>query len=184
MPSSLFLIRPLSKRSFSICSYPPALCDDYTLETKPYDPSTGQFHWLHTIVGNAKAFILGTFPMNSSLKREYRFLGASAMAPSKSMAQNIGILSSFSGPYSLSAIIIVSSIFSSGPLSIIRSYSHSIYRSRKARAESKKALRKNTFFALLAAYSRLNPIHYQQNSALKSVESDKKQVAVLTTRNM
>lgn len=48
-------------RSDDYCSYPPALCDDYTLETKPYDPSTGQLHWLHTIVGNAKAFILGTY---------------------------------------------------------------------------------------------------------------------------
>lgn len=42
-------------------SYPPALREDYTLVARPYDPDAAPLHWLHTIVGNAKAFILGTY---------------------------------------------------------------------------------------------------------------------------
>ena len=42
-------------------SYPPALSEDYALETQPYNPKAAPLHWLHTIVGNAKAFILGTY---------------------------------------------------------------------------------------------------------------------------
>lgn len=42
-------------------SYPPALEDDYKLETQPYDPATRELHWLHTIISNAKAFINGTY---------------------------------------------------------------------------------------------------------------------------
>lgn len=48
-------------RSDDYRSYPPALAEDYVLQTQPYDPSTGQLHWLHTLVGNAKAFIMGTY---------------------------------------------------------------------------------------------------------------------------
>jgi transposase-like protein/ribosomal protein L37AE/L43A len=42
-------------------SYPPALQADYTLRTQPYDPKSTELHWLHIIVSNAKAFILGTY---------------------------------------------------------------------------------------------------------------------------
>jgi transposase-like protein len=42
-------------------SYPPALNQDYTLEAQPYDRDTCELHWLHTLVGNAKAFVLGTY---------------------------------------------------------------------------------------------------------------------------
>lgn len=42
-------------------SYPPALEDKYKLETQTYDPSATELHWLHTIIGNAKAFIQGTY---------------------------------------------------------------------------------------------------------------------------
>lgn len=41
-------------------SYIPAL-EAYTHKYKPYDPSSGLLHWLHVIIGNAKAFILGTY---------------------------------------------------------------------------------------------------------------------------
>ena len=41
-------------------SYIPAL-QGYTHEHKPYDPSSGLIHWLHTVISNAKAFILGTY---------------------------------------------------------------------------------------------------------------------------
>jgi len=42
-------------------SYPPALTRDYSLKVQPYDPKTSELHWLHTLVSNAKAFILGTY---------------------------------------------------------------------------------------------------------------------------
>lgn len=42
------------------CSYIPAL-DGYTHEHKPYDPGSGFLHWLHIVISNAKAFILGTY---------------------------------------------------------------------------------------------------------------------------
>ena len=48
-------------RSDSFRSYPAALADDYTLKTQPYDPKAGPLHWLHILVSNAKAFILGTY---------------------------------------------------------------------------------------------------------------------------
>jgi len=41
-------------------SYIPAL-KDFSHEHKTYDPSSGLLHWLHIVVGNAKAFILGTY---------------------------------------------------------------------------------------------------------------------------
>ena len=34
---------------------------DFSHEHKTYDPSSGLLHWLHIIIGNAKAFILGTY---------------------------------------------------------------------------------------------------------------------------
>lgn len=40
-------------------SYIPVL-GDYTHEHKNYDPNSGMLHWLHIMVSNAKAFILGT----------------------------------------------------------------------------------------------------------------------------
>ena len=47
-------------RSDGYRSYIPAL-KDYTHEHKVYDPDSGLLHWLHIIVSNAKAFILGTY---------------------------------------------------------------------------------------------------------------------------
>ena len=41
-------------------SYIPAL-EGYTHEHKLYDPSSGLLHWLHIVISNAKAFILGTY---------------------------------------------------------------------------------------------------------------------------
>jgi len=49
-------IRTDAYRSFS-----PALATNYMLETHPFDPGTGELHSLHTLVSNAKAFILGTY---------------------------------------------------------------------------------------------------------------------------
>ena len=48
-------------RSDDYCSYPPALQSDYILRTRPFNPKSGELHWLHTIVSNAKAYILGTY---------------------------------------------------------------------------------------------------------------------------
>ena len=42
------------------CSYIPALTG-YTHEYKSYDPNSGLLHWLHVVISNAKAFILGTY---------------------------------------------------------------------------------------------------------------------------
>ena len=47
-------------RSDGYRSYIPAL-EGYTHEHSPYDPDSGLLHWLHIIIGNAKAFILGTY---------------------------------------------------------------------------------------------------------------------------
>ena len=47
-------------RSDGYRSYIPAL-EGYTHEYKPYDPSSGLLHWLHVVISNAKAFILGTY---------------------------------------------------------------------------------------------------------------------------
>ena len=38
----------------------PAL-EGYLHEYKPYDPDSGLLHWLHVVISNAKAFILGTY---------------------------------------------------------------------------------------------------------------------------
>ena len=42
------------------CSYILAL-EGYTHEHKPYDSDSGLLHWLHIVISNAKAFILGTY---------------------------------------------------------------------------------------------------------------------------
>ena len=47
-------------RSDGYRSYIPAL-KGYNHEHKPYDPNSGLLHWLHIVIGNAKAFILGTY---------------------------------------------------------------------------------------------------------------------------
>ena len=47
-------------RSDGYCSYIPAL-KGFSHEHKTYDPNSGLLHWLHIIIGNAKAFILGTY---------------------------------------------------------------------------------------------------------------------------
>ena len=47
-------------RSDGYRSYIPAL-KGYTHEHKPYDPNSGLLHWLHIVISNAKAFILGTY---------------------------------------------------------------------------------------------------------------------------
>ena len=41
-------------------SYIPAL-EGYTHEHRAYDPDSGLLHWLHIVINNAKAFILGTY---------------------------------------------------------------------------------------------------------------------------
>jgi len=41
-------------------SYIPAL-ENYIHEHKPYDPNSGLLHWLHIMISNAKAFMLGTY---------------------------------------------------------------------------------------------------------------------------
>lgn len=41
-------------------SYIPAL-KDYKHEHGVYNPDAGMLHWLHTMIGNAKAFIIGTY---------------------------------------------------------------------------------------------------------------------------
>lgn len=46
--------------SDSYRSYIPAL-KDYKHEHGVYNPDSGVLHWLHTMIGNAKAFILGTY---------------------------------------------------------------------------------------------------------------------------
>ena len=54
-------------RSDGYRSYIPAL-KDFTHEHKAYHPDSGLLHWLHIIVGNAKAFILGTY---HGLQKDY-----------------------------------------------------------------------------------------------------------------
>ena len=41
------------------CSHIPAP-EGYTHEHKPYNPDSDLLHWLHVVIRNAKAFILGT----------------------------------------------------------------------------------------------------------------------------
>ena len=41
-------------------SYIPAL-EGYTHDHRPYNPDSGLLHWLHIVISNAKAFILGTY---------------------------------------------------------------------------------------------------------------------------
>ena len=50
-------------------SYIPAL-KDYKHEHGVYNPDTGMLHWLHTMIGNARAFILGTITVY--LRKTYR----------------------------------------------------------------------------------------------------------------
>lgn len=47
-------------RSDGYRSYIPAF-KDYKHEYKTYDPNSGMLHWLHIVISNAKAFILGTY---------------------------------------------------------------------------------------------------------------------------
>lgn len=47
-------------RSDGYRSYIPAL-EEYTHEHKPYNPNSGLLHWLHIVISNANAFILGTY---------------------------------------------------------------------------------------------------------------------------
>ena len=47
-------------RSDGYRSYIPAL-EGFTHEHRPYDPNSGLLHWLHIVISNAKAFILGTY---------------------------------------------------------------------------------------------------------------------------
>lgn len=47
-------------RSDGYRSYPAALAD-FTHEAGEFDPTSGLLHWLHIVIGNAKAFILGTY---------------------------------------------------------------------------------------------------------------------------
>ena len=47
-------------RSDGYRSYIPAL-EGYTHEHKSYDTNSGLLHWLHVVISNAKAFILGTY---------------------------------------------------------------------------------------------------------------------------
>lgn len=47
-------------RSDGYRSYPAALAD-YTHEADNYDPNGGLLHWLHIVIGNAKAFVLETY---------------------------------------------------------------------------------------------------------------------------
>jgi len=47
-------------RSDGYRSYIPAL-ESYIHEHKFYDPNSGLLHWLHIMISNAKAFILGTY---------------------------------------------------------------------------------------------------------------------------
>ena len=47
-------------RSDGYRSYIPAL-EGYSHEYKSYAPNSGLLHWLHIVISNAKAFILGTY---------------------------------------------------------------------------------------------------------------------------
>ena len=47
-------------RSDGYRSYIPAL-EGYIHEHRSYDPNSGLLHWLHIVISNAKAFILGTY---------------------------------------------------------------------------------------------------------------------------
>ncbi len=47
-------------RSDGYRSYIPAL-EGYTHEHSPYDPNSGLLHWLHIVISNTKAFILGAY---------------------------------------------------------------------------------------------------------------------------
>ena len=47
-------------RSDGYRSYVPVL-GDYTHEHRNYDPNSGMLHWLHIVLSNPKAFILGTY---------------------------------------------------------------------------------------------------------------------------
>ena len=47
-------------RSYACRSYIPALTG-YDHQYEKFDPKTENLQWLHTIISNAKAFILGTY---------------------------------------------------------------------------------------------------------------------------
>ena len=47
-------------RSDGYRSYIPAL-EGYTHEHRSFEPNSGLLHWLHIVISNAKAFILGTY---------------------------------------------------------------------------------------------------------------------------
>jgi hypothetical protein len=51
-------------QSDSFSSYKAALGKDYTHDYTVYDSDSDMLHWLHMIVGNAKAFLLGTYHGN------------------------------------------------------------------------------------------------------------------------
>lgn len=54
------IVKGSTIRSDDYCSYGPALID-YTHEPVKYDPKGESLHWLHIMISNAKAFILGTY---------------------------------------------------------------------------------------------------------------------------
>ena len=60
-------------------NYIPAL-EGYTHEHKPYNSDSGLLHWLHIAISNAKAFILGTYPRNTSNRIWTSILSVSAAA--------------------------------------------------------------------------------------------------------
>jgi transposase-like protein len=47
--------------SDALRSYPPALKGEYRLKARRYDPNSETLRWLHIMVSNAKAYILGTY---------------------------------------------------------------------------------------------------------------------------
>lgn len=48
-------------QSDGLLSYRKPLADDYVHQYEIYDSATGLLHWLHTIIGNAKAVVNGTY---------------------------------------------------------------------------------------------------------------------------
>ena len=48
-------------RSESFRSYPPTLSEEYVLNTQPNVHNSVPLHWLHTIISNANAFVIGTY---------------------------------------------------------------------------------------------------------------------------
>ena len=80
-------------RSDGYRSYIPAL-EGYTHEHKPYDPNSGLLHWLHIVISNAKAFILGTYhglPKKNLQASIYERLGQSYYHNHQGMANRPSI---------------------------------------------------------------------------------------------